>query len=187
MNDFNFSAVSDFKVAANERTDILSDILAFLRNSLPGLPLPNFFSSYVVSGARIEIQKTSNMGVTHPKNPNQLPQFVLTKPHNQKEPIIMPQEVNDKLTKFGQVYFACRFTILFLEYIKNPKNSVLPVIGTTDELQKTLVFYRDTPTNMRFLDFRLKDAEKFCLEHQPVKNIEDLLRVYNQALSTYQR
>ena len=164
MNDFALFGASEYNVAAEDGDDIFSLILAVLRSSLPGLPLPDDLKNYSIFNARFETVKMTTVAVTHPKNPKILPQYVITKPHPYKEVITLPQEVNEKLTKFAHVYLACRFTVKFLEYIRDAKNRVQPIIGTTPELQEKLVYHRDNPANMPFLDFRIKDAEKFYTE-----------------------
>ena len=168
MSYFELSGASGFKAVSGDD----DSVAAFLRSFLPGLPLPDDLKNYGIDKARFEYTKTTTVGVTHPKNLKIPPPFIKTKPYPYKEVVMLPEEVNEKLTKFARVYLACRFTQNFLQYIKNPKNRVLPIVGTTTELQEKLVSYRDNPANMPFLDFRIKDAKKYYQKELTINSIK---------------
>ena len=130
-------------------------------DTLSGLPLPDLLAGFAIVEARLEIPKPKMKPLTIPKNSKMFGQLPPTKA--KVDVFMLPDEVNDILTRFAQNYLSYQFTVKFIQYIQNSRNGVKQVVSDSQDLQEKLAYFQNNPANFNSLQFKLQDAEIACL------------------------
>lgn len=168
------SAITDLELSFKQNYLPLAFRVNLRANILNSLPLPNFLAAIIVFNSRLNFPKGKMKPINIPKNSNIFAKMPPTK--GNYDVFMLPNEVNEILTKYAQDYLSYQFTIKFIQYIKSPGNGIKSIISDNQNLQETLAYFKDNPANTAILQLKFQETENNSLMNLSAVAIRILLK-----------